>query len=49
MVPVIIPAAAFRAGAGEALGRLLTNDRRGRALSLALALVIVATVAYVWV
>jgi threonine/homoserine/homoserine lactone efflux protein len=49
MVMVIVPAAALWAGAGEALGRLLTNDRRGRVVSLALALIIAATVVYVWI
>ncbi len=49
MVLIIVPAAALWAGAGEALGRLLTEDRRGRVVGVALALIVAATVVYVWI
>ena len=49
MVAVVIPTAALWSSAGGALSRLITGDRTRRAVSLALALLLVATVAYVWV
>ncbi len=49
MVLVIVTAAALWAGADEALSRLLTEDRRGRLAGVALALIVAATVVYVWI
>ena len=49
MMLVVVPTAALWAGAGGAINRLLTDDRRRRALSLALAALVVATVASVWI
>ena len=48
MTIVVIPTAALWAGAGGVLGRLMTRDRTRRAVSLALALLLAATVVYVW-
>ena len=49
MMAVIVPTAALWAGAGGAIGRLLTDERRRRAMSLVLAALVVATVASVWI
>jgi len=49
MMLVVVPTAALWAGAGGAINGLLTNDRRRRAVSLALAALVVATVASVWI
>jgi predicted MFS family arabinose efflux permease len=46
---VIVPTAALWSGAGGIIGRLLTDERRRRAMSLILAALVVATVASVWV
>lgn len=49
MTVVVVPTAALWAGAGGALSRLMTGARTGRAVSLVLALLLAATVVYVWV
>jgi threonine/homoserine/homoserine lactone efflux protein len=49
MMLVVVPTAALWAGAGDLLGRLVAARREGRLVSLALAALLVATVAYVWV
>ena len=49
MMAVIVPTAALWAGAGGAIGRLLTDERRRRAMSLVLAALVVATVVSVWI
>jgi threonine/homoserine/homoserine lactone efflux protein len=49
MTVVLIPSAALWAGAGGALSRLMAGERTRRVVSLALALLLVATVATVWV
>ena len=49
MMVVVVPSAALWAGAGDVLGRLVTGRKGGRLMSLALAALLVATVAYVWV
>jgi threonine/homoserine/homoserine lactone efflux protein len=49
MMLVVVPTAALWAAAGGAINGLLTNDRRRRAVSLALAALVVATVASVWI
>ena len=49
MSAVVIPTAALWAGAGGVLSRWMTGDRSRRAVSLALALLLTATVAYVWI
>jgi threonine/homoserine/homoserine lactone efflux protein len=49
MTIVVVPTAALWAGAGGALSRWITGDRTRRAVSLGLALLLAATVAYVWV
>jgi threonine/homoserine/homoserine lactone efflux protein len=48
MTAVVVPCAALWAGAGGALSRLLHGDRAQRLVSLTLALLLAATVAYVW-
>jgi threonine/homoserine/homoserine lactone efflux protein len=48
MMLVVVPTAALWAGAGGTLGRFVTGDRGGRALSLALAVLLAATVVLVW-
>jgi threonine/homoserine/homoserine lactone efflux protein len=48
MMVVILPTAALWAIAGGSINRLLTSDRRRRAVSLFLACLIVVTVATVW-
>ena len=49
MIVVIVPTAAFWAAGGDLLGRLLTGERSRRVVSLALAGLLVATIAYVWI
>jgi threonine/homoserine/homoserine lactone efflux protein len=49
MTVVVVPCAALWAAAGGALSRLMRGDGRPRAVSLALALLLAATVAFVWV
>jgi threonine/homoserine/homoserine lactone efflux protein len=49
MTVVVVPAAALWAGAGGALSRLMTGARTRRAVSLLLALLLAATVVFVWV
>jgi len=49
MMAVILPTAAVWAAAGGAINRLLTNERRRRVVSLLLAVLVVATVASVWI
>ena len=48
MALVIIPTQALWAGAGGTLGRLMTDDRTRRLISLALAVLLAATVIDVW-
>ena len=48
MMAVIVPTALLWAAAGGALSRLLSGERTRRVVSLALAAVVVATVAWVW-
>ncbi len=49
MAVVVVPTAALWAGAGGTLSRLMSAERTRRAISGALALLLVATVASVWV
>jgi len=49
MMVVILPTAALWAGAGDALGRLIADARTRRVVSLVLAVIVAATVAYVWI
>jgi threonine/homoserine/homoserine lactone efflux protein len=49
MMAVVVPTAALWAAAGGSINRFLTSDRRRRAISLALAALVVATVASVWI
>ena len=49
MMAVILPTAAVWAAAGGAINRLLTNEGRRRVVSLLLAVLVVATVASVWI
>lgn len=49
MIAAIVPTAALWAAAGGAINGLLTNERRRRIVSLAMAALVVATVATVWV
>ncbi len=49
MMVVVIPTAALWAGAGGVLGRFLVDERAHRIVSLILATLLVATVAYVLV
>ena len=49
MMAVIIPTAALWAAAGGALNRLIADDRAHRLVNLALAGLVVATVASVWI
>ena len=49
MMIVVIPTAALWAAAGGAINRLLANDRHQRLVSLALAGLVAATVASVWI
>lgn len=48
MTIVVLPTAALWAGAGGALSRLMTGERANRLVSFALAALLAATVAYVW-
>ena len=48
MMAVILPTATLWAAAGGAINRLVSSDRRRRVVSLALAALVVATVASVW-
>jgi threonine/homoserine/homoserine lactone efflux protein len=48
MMLVILPCAAAWALAGGALSRLLSGERAGRIVAVILALVVVASVAFVW-
>ena len=49
MMVVIVPCAAAWALAGGMLSRLLSGERAGRAAAVILALLVVASVAFVWV
>lgn len=49
MMAVVVPCAALWAAAGGALSRLLTGPRSRRAVSLALALLLAATIVFVWI
>jgi threonine/homoserine/homoserine lactone efflux protein len=49
MMAVVVPTAALWAAAGGAINRVLTDERRRRVLSLALAALVVATVVSVWI
>ena len=49
MALVVIPTESIWAGAGGALGSLVSNQRAGRLVSLVLALLLAATVVYVWI
>lgn len=49
MMAVVVPTATLWAAAGGSVNRLLTSDRRRRAVSLALAALVVATVVSVWI
>jgi threonine/homoserine/homoserine lactone efflux protein len=48
MMIVVIPTAALWAGGGGLLGRYMTGERPNRIVSLGLAALLAATVAYVW-
>ena len=48
MMVVIVLTAALWAAGGDVLGRLISGGRASRVVSLALAALLVATVAYVW-
>jgi threonine/homoserine/homoserine lactone efflux protein len=48
MMVVVVPAAALWAVAGGTIGRLLVSGRRGRAVSLVLAVLLALTVVDVW-
>lgn len=48
MTIVVVPTAALWAGAGGALSRLMAGERANRLVSLALAALLAAMVAYVW-
>jgi len=49
MTLVVVPTAALWAAGGGALSRLLTGEQAPRAVSVALALLLAATVAFVWI
>jgi threonine/homoserine/homoserine lactone efflux protein len=49
MMVVIAPTAGAWAAGGGAIGRLLVNDRRRRAVSMALAFILALTVVSVWI
>ncbi len=49
MSVVVVPTAALWAGAGGVLSRWMTGSRSRRTVSVALALLLAATVAYVWI
>ena len=49
MMVVVVPTAAVWAAGGGLVGRLLAGGRWHRPVSLALALMLVATIAYVWI
>jgi threonine/homoserine/homoserine lactone efflux protein len=49
MMLVIVPSAALWAAGGGVISRLLTDTRARRIVSLVLAVVVLATVAFVWV
>lgn len=49
MMLVVVPSAAFWAAAGGALSRFISGERSSRAVSLGLAVLLAATVAYVWI
>jgi len=49
MAVVVVPMASVWAGAGGTLGRLMSRDRDRRLMSAALALLLAATVAYLWI
>lgn len=48
MMVVVVPTAAVWAGGGRILGPLLTNQRAHRLVSLVLAVLLAATVVFVW-
>jgi threonine/homoserine/homoserine lactone efflux protein len=49
MMLIVVPTAALWAGAGGVLSRLIAGERANRLVSVALALLLAATVIYVWV
>jgi threonine/homoserine/homoserine lactone efflux protein len=49
MMAVIVPAAAIWVVAGDTLGRLLIYERRRRIAGLVMAVLVAATVVYVWI
>ncbi len=49
MMVVILPAASVWAAGGHALGQLVASQRASRTVSLVLALLLVATVAWIWI
>jgi threonine/homoserine/homoserine lactone efflux protein len=49
MMVVVLPAASIWAAGGGIIGQLLAGERTGRATSVVLAVLLVATVAYVWI
>jgi threonine/homoserine/homoserine lactone efflux protein len=49
MMIVVIPTAALWAGGGGLLSRFLVNERAARLVSLGLAVLLAATVVYVWI
>jgi threonine/homoserine/homoserine lactone efflux protein len=49
MMIVVIPTAALWAGGGGALSRFVTGERANRNVSLVLAALLAATVAFVWI
>ena len=49
MMLVVVPSAALWAAAGGALSRFISGERSSRVVSLGLAVLLAATVAYVWI
>jgi hypothetical protein len=49
MMVVVVPTAAVWAGGGRVLGPLMLNPRAHRIVSLGLAVLLAATVAFVWI
>lgn len=49
MMLVVVPSAALWAAAGGALSRFISGERSSRVVSLGLAALLAATVAYVWI
>ncbi|MEQ4203862.1 LysE family translocator [Actinopolymorpha sp. B17G11] len=49
MMIVVVPTAAAWAAGGTVINRFVTSDRTHRLLSIALAIILVASVAYLWI